>query len=74
MPNLRSTLLLLLLATIGSSQAQAQERAREPVKLDFQNTEITDVIAMIAELTGKNFLYDQEKVSGRVTVISPTPA
>jgi general secretion pathway protein D len=73
MPNLRSTLLLLLLATIGSSQAQAQERAREPVKLDFQNTEITDVIAMIAELTGKNFLYDQEKVSGRVTVISPTP-
>ena len=31
------------------------------------------MIAMIAELTGKNFLYDQDRVSGRVTVISPTP-
>ena len=72
MPTLRPILLSLLLAVAGLPQAYAQQRPAEPVKLDFQNTEIADVIAMIAELTGKNFLYDQDKVSGRVTVISPT--
>ncbi len=73
MSTLRPILLSLLLAAAGLPQAYAQQRPAEPVKLDFQNTEIADVIAMIAELTGKNFLYDQDKVSGRVTVISPTP-
>ncbi|MEE8313589.1 MAG: type II secretion system secretin GspD [Myxococcota bacterium] len=73
MPILRPILLSLLLAAAGLPQAYAQQRPAEPVTLDFQNTEIADVIAMIAELTGKNFLYDQDKVSGRVTVISPTP-
>ncbi len=73
MPILRPILLSLLLAAVGLPQAYAQQRPAEPVTLDFQNTEIADVIAMIAELTGKNFLYDQDKVSGRVTVISPTP-
>ena len=65
--------LALLTVLLGAADSRGQERASEPVKLDFQNTEITDVIAMMAELTGKNFLYDQDKVSGRVTVISPTP-
>ncbi len=65
-------LLVLLLASVPLV-ARAQARPGEPVTLDFQNTELTDVIAMIAELTGKNFLYDQDRVSGRVTVISPTP-
>ena len=65
-------LLVLLLASVPLL-ARAQARPGEPVRLDFQNTELTDVIAMIAELTGKNFLYDQDRVSGRVTVVSPTP-
>lgn len=69
MPRIAAVLLLVSLAALPAS---AQQSARE-VKLDFQNTEITDVIAMIAELTGRNFLYDQDKVNGRVTVISPTP-
>ena len=65
-------LVLLLLASVPLV-AGAQARPDEPVRLDFQNTELADVIAMIAELTGKNFIYDQDRVSGRVTVISPTP-
>ena len=65
--------LALLTVLIGGTASRAQEPAGEPVRLDFRNTEITDVIAMMAELTGKNFLYDQDKISGRVTVISPTP-
>ncbi len=66
-------ILPLLAILLGGMDSRAQGGAGEPVRLDFQNTEITDVIAMMAELTGKNFLYDQDKVSGRVTVISPTP-
>ncbi len=67
----RPILLLLLLASVG--HAQAQERPGEPVKLEFQNTEIGEVISTISELTGRNFLYDQDEVRGRVTVVSPVP-
>ena len=42
------------------------------VTLDFQDAEITEVIGVIAQATGKNFLYD-DRVRGRVTVISPEP-
>ena len=66
-------ILALFSALLWGADSRGQGGDGEPVKLDFQNTEITDVIAMMAELTGKNFLYDQDKVSGRVTVISPTP-
>ena len=55
--------------------AAAQERAPAPpdatVWLDFQDADLTDVIKLIAELTGTNFLYD-DRVRGRVTVVSPT--
>ncbi len=67
----RPILLLLLLAAVG--YAQAQERPGESVKLEFQNTEIGEVISTISELTGRNFLYDEDEVRGRVTVVSPVP-
>ena len=68
-----SAILLLL----GPLTAHAQQTEAEPddeiaITLDFQDTELTDVINMIARLTGRNFLFD-ERVRGRVTVISPTP-
>lgn len=42
-----------------------------PVKLDFQDADITDVIKTIANVTGRNFIYD-DRVRGKVTIISPT--
>jgi general secretion pathway protein D len=42
------------------------------VNLDFADVELAVVIDTIAKLTGKNFVYD-DRVRGRVTIISPTP-
>ncbi|MEE8474869.1 MAG: type II secretion system secretin GspD [Myxococcota bacterium] len=45
---------------------------QKTVNLDMVDREITDVIQLISEMTGKNFIYD-DKVRGRVTIISPAP-
>ncbi len=47
----------------------AQEE--EYVNLDLQDADLADVVKLISEATGKNFILD-EKVRGKVTVISPT--
>lgn len=41
------------------------------VTLDFNNVDLQTFVKFISELTGKNFVID-EKVQGKVTVISPT--
>ena len=68
--------LLVLLLTPGVSRGQENypEFTENPdkVTLDFQETELIDVINMISRLTKKNFLFD-DRVRGRVTVISPSP-
>ncbi len=66
-------LALLWLALPGAAFAQdAPPVGGTMVTLDFQDAEITEVIGVIAQATGKNFLYD-DRVRGRVTVISPEP-
>jgi general secretion pathway protein D len=68
----------------GPAWAQAQAPEAEPVgtvgtaetgdqmvQLDFNDVELSVVIDTIARLTGRNFIYD-DRVRGRVTVISPT--
>ena len=65
----------LLLSLVGPGAAWAQGQfgdSEERLSLDFQDTELADVIHMISRLTGKNFLFD-DRVRGRVTVVSPTP-
>ena len=42
------------------------------INLDMVDREIADVVQLISEMTGKNFIYD-DKVRGRVTIISPAP-
>ena len=41
------------------------------VQLDFNDVELSVVIDTIARLTGKNMIYD-DRVRGRVTIVSPT--
>ena len=43
----------------------------ELISIDFRNEEISTVIELLANLTGRNFIYD-ERVRGRVTIVSPT--
>lgn len=46
--------------------------AADKVNLDFQDVELTKLIQVISEMTGRNFIYD-DKVRGKVTIISPKP-
>jgi general secretion pathway protein D len=73
----RRLALLLAFALFASPAATLAQQDATPagdtmVTLDFQDAEITEVIGVIAQATGKNFLYD-DRVRGRVTVISPEP-
>jgi general secretion pathway protein D len=47
-------------------------RADGTVHLNFRNVDILQIITLISELTGKNFLVD-DKVRGRMTLIAPQP-
>jgi general secretion pathway protein D len=42
------------------------------VRIDFDDVGITVIIDAISRLTGKNFIYD-DRVRGKVTIISPSP-
>jgi len=51
-------------------EASKPQRQGQYVTIDFDNVDIGVFIKFISELTGKNFVID-EKVKGKVTVISP---
>lgn len=46
--------------------------AQENATLNFEDAEISAVIATVSEITGRNFIVDP-RVKGKVTVLSPTP-
>ena len=66
---------LLLMACPANSQIATgfeDESGEDLVTLDFADVELPVVIDTIARMTGQNFIYD-DRVRGRVTIISPTP-
>ena len=60
--------------TLQMAQRPAPEgnRADGTIHLNFHNVEILQMIALMSELTGRNFLVD-DKVRGRMTLIAPQP-
>ena len=50
----------------------AQSTASSKIQLNFRDVEILNVINLMSELTGKNFLIDGN-VRGKVTLIAPEP-
>lgn len=56
---------------IPSGRQTAAKGSERMVTLDFNNVDLQTFVKFISELTGKNFVLD-EKVQGKVTVISPT--
>lgn len=42
------------------------------IHLNFRNVDVLQIITMMSELTGKNFLVD-DKVQGTITLIAPQP-
>jgi general secretion pathway protein D len=68
--------LLCISVVVSSSHAaklaeKGLEEEGKQVTMDFRDVEIGTLIKFIGELTNKNFIVD-ERVKGRVTVISPT--
>jgi general secretion pathway protein D len=41
------------------------------VQMQFDNIELRDLIRFVSNIMGKNFVYDETLVKGRVTVLSP---
>src|SRR5262245_10692611 len=42
------------------------------IHLNFRDADLLQIISLMSELTGKNFLID-EKVKGKVTIVAPKP-
>jgi general secretion pathway protein D len=57
-------------STSNAANSQAQDETAQLVTMDFDGVDIKVFIKFIADITGKNFILD-DKVSGKVTVISP---
>jgi general secretion pathway protein D len=55
----------------AAAPAPAKPREKQLITMDFQDVEIGVLVKFISEITGRNFILD-EKVRGKVTVISPT--
>jgi general secretion pathway protein D len=50
----------------------SQQEATDGILMNFKDVDIMQIINLMSDLTGKNFLVD-EKVRGKVTVIAPRP-
>jgi general secretion pathway protein D len=55
-----------------TAKSETSKAKPETVHMDFKDADLTVVIEMIARTTGRNFIYD-DKVRGKVTIVSPTP-
>lgn len=57
----------------GETAAEAgAQNSSNKIQLNFRDVEILNVIRLMSELTGKNFLVD-DNVRGKVTLIAPEP-
>ncbi|MDO8445488.1 MAG: secretin N-terminal domain-containing protein [Deltaproteobacteria bacterium] len=59
--------------SLFTSHVFAEVKSSKPpkaVKVDFKEVELPVFIRLVSDMTGKNFTFD-EKVTGKVTVISP---
>jgi len=59
-------------AASQTGQRDARGGADGTIHLNFRNADIVQIINLMSELTGKNFLVD-DKVRGKVTIIAPKP-
>src|SRR5437899_1108074 len=77
----------LVCALLATAEAAAPTRETPPatqhqapegsptggtVHLNFRNVDILQMVTLMSELTGRNFLVD-DKVRGRITLIAPQP-
>src|SRR5437867_6574154 len=56
----------------AAQDGQRDGKTEGTIHLNFRNADIVQIINLMSELTGKNFLVD-DKVRGKVTIIAPKP-
>lgn len=47
------------------------ERKPELVQMNFDNIELRDLIRFVSSIIGKNFIFDENVIKGKVTVLAP---
>jgi len=57
---------------IRDGQRDGKGATEGTIHLNFRNADIVQIINLMSELTGRNFLVD-DKVRGKVTIIAPKP-
>jgi len=60
------------LPQVAQRSAPEGSNADRTIHLNFRNVDILQMITLMSELTGRNFLVD-DKVRGRMTLIAPQP-
>lgn len=67
-------LIIIILALVFALPAAAQKpqgrKPAEKITLNFVDVDISSLVRIMSEITGKNFLYD-EALKGKVTIIAP---
>lgn len=58
-------------APLPAAPVTAPRKREGPVTINFVDMELSEIITNISKITGRNFIWD-EKVRGKVTIISPT--
>lgn len=72
-----TALALFALATIISSAAVAAQASKgnakkaEMITINFVDVEISSMVRIMSDITGKSFIYD-EGLKGKVTIVAPT--
>lgn len=62
-------LAILIILTLNS--VSLAEQKKKLITVNLQDVEITNVVKFISDVTGKNFIYD-DNVKGKVTIIAPS--
>lgn len=65
-------LVLIITSHAASWEAEGQEQGAqaEEITLNFVDVELSSLVRIMSEITGRNFIYD-ETLRGRVTIIAP---
>jgi general secretion pathway protein D len=70
--NVKTTTINTPSTTSRAAQKKQGMSTKATVHLNFKDADILQIINLMSELTGRNFLID-EKVRGKVTIIAPQP-
>ncbi|PLY04260.1 MAG: hypothetical protein C0624_05940 [Desulfuromonas sp.] len=60
------------LAQTAQAPVQPAQEATDGISLDFKDVELVELVRVVSEMTGRNFLFD-ETLKGKITIISPRP-